>query len=463
MEFSRSGAIAVLSGSGGAPNFEGHVHRRTRARVRRSGPMAGGGGPPAGPSPEGLRRLLLPQIGRSFEPSRRILEEARDGLHLVARNARLLDRLVRETREQDRVLVDGVERGLPAHHRLSLARQGRQGLVRALGVDLVARGLQGRDQPLRIRISEAQLQQTLARFELHEGVPAVVQGRGPGYSCDHKSFHRRSLARKAPWLAPRLGHGFADRPHRPHLDTAHRRRGNLRGELDGLVQVARLDEIEPGETFLGLGKRPVGHRQLAVPYAHGGGGGDRLQRLGGDAVAARADPGVELHAMAVVHRLDSLLLAVDQAEVLHGWPWSCGSRTGLPPPALALATRPSTSSWLPHDRQTSTSVLFLAPSTIMQAALSSVNCALKPKPRREKKALERSRSRTGRLTKICRAMISPYLKILRAVSTAGLSPKSSSSKYGRTSISPAPPSIDGLGKRLVQASASSRDLTSMMV
>src|SRR5690606_8719556 len=48
-------------------------------------------------------------------------------------------------------------------------------------------------------------------------------------------------------------------------------------------------------------------------------------------------------------------------------------------------------------------------------------------------------------------------------STAGLAPKSSSAKNSRTSISASPPSMAGLGKRLVHTRASSRDLTSMMV
>lgn len=74
----------------------------------------------------------------------------------------------------------------------------------------------------------------------------------------------------------------------PHLHAAHRRRRNLRGDLDGLVEVARLDELEPGELLLGLGKGTVGHRHPSVAHAHRGGGGDRLQGLRGDALAARA-------------------------------------------------------------------------------------------------------------------------------------------------------------------------------
>src|SRR2546423_3489317 len=89
--------------------------------------------------------------------------------------------------------------------------------------------------------------------------------------------------------------------------------------------------------------------------------------------------------MLVVHGLDRVLFPVDQAKIFHGWlrmwtssqmwpsgsskacwymkPWSCASRTVLPPFALALATSPSTSSLLAHERHTRTSVVFFASAT----------------------------------------------------------------------------------------------------
>src|ERR1041384_5444079 len=110
---------------------------------------------------------------------------------------------------------------------------------------------------------------------------------------------------------------FPDRADGPHLDRSNRRRRDLRGDLDRLVEIPRFDHVEAGEELLGLGERAVGDRDLAVAHAHRGRGGDRLQRLGGDAVAALADRLVEGDAVTVVHRLDLLLLAVDETEVFH--------------------------------------------------------------------------------------------------------------------------------------------------
>src|SRR5438067_1894068 len=59
-------------------------------------------------------------------------------------------------------------------------------------------------------------------------------------------------------------HRLADRADRPHLDRADLRRRNPGGDLDRLVQVARLDHVEAREAFLRLGVGPIGHRDLAV-------------------------------------------------------------------------------------------------------------------------------------------------------------------------------------------------------
>jgi hypothetical protein len=102
-------------------------------------------------------------------------------------------------------------------------------------------------------------------------------------------------------------------------------------------------------------------------------------------------------------------------------PWSCGARGAVPPAASALRNSASTSSRLSHDRQTSTSVLRVAsatgfdvkvlkkscvssiawmlPSSITrQAPWSLLNFGSKCRPRLSKKARERGRSATGRLT-----------------------------------------------------------------
>src|SRR5258706_13676983 len=113
-------------------------------------------------------------------------------------------------------------------------------------------------------------------------------------------------------------HRLADRPDRPHFHRADLRRRDARGDLDRLVQVARLDHVEAREALLRLGEGPVGDRELAVAHAHRGRGGNRLQRLGGDAMAAAADFVVEGDAGAVVHRLRRLLLPVDETQIFHG-------------------------------------------------------------------------------------------------------------------------------------------------
>src|SRR5258706_5236057 len=108
-------------------------------------------------------------------------------------------------------------------------------------------------------------------------------------------------------------------------------------------------------------------------------------------------------------------------------PWSCGWLYVEPPAATALPTISSTPARLSSDRHSSTSVLFVASQigfgvkarnlscvssmtkilslTTMHAAVSSVNCALKPKPSWPKKAIDFLRSDTGKLTNICAAIV----------------------------------------------------------
>src|SRR6187455_2541376 len=74
--------------------------------------------------------------------------------------------------------------------------------------------------------------------------------------------------------------------YRPHFDAAELRRRNPRRDLDGFVEIARVDEIEARELLLGFGERPVGHAELAIAHAHGGGGMYGVERLCGDEVPA---------------------------------------------------------------------------------------------------------------------------------------------------------------------------------
>src|SRR5687768_15831644 len=114
---------------------------------------------------------------------------------------------------------------------------------------------------------------------------------------------------------------FRELDDRPDLDAADAGRRNLRGDLDGIVEVARLDEIIPAELFLRLGEGPIGRRELAVPDADRRCGRNGLQRLASDVVAALLDAVGEREilahegiTLALRHRFDLLLVVVDQAQ-----------------------------------------------------------------------------------------------------------------------------------------------------
>src|SRR3974377_2458485 len=103
-------------------------------------------------------------------------------------------------------------------------------------------------------------------------------------------------------IAPaRNARTLADRTYRADLDAADLRRRNLRGELDGLVEVARLDQIEPGELLLRLGERSVGHGQASIAATDGGRRRDGLEGFRGDALPARAQLRIEREAVPVIH------------------------------------------------------------------------------------------------------------------------------------------------------------------
>ena len=80
---------------------------------------------------------------------------------------------------------------------------------------------------------------------------------------------------------------------RPNLDRAGPRRRNASGDLDGFVQVLRVDQVVTSELFLGLGKRAVGGGDFALPDANRRGGLRRLQRVAADVLAALLDPSVK--------------------------------------------------------------------------------------------------------------------------------------------------------------------------
>src|SRR4051812_42779247 len=85
---------------------------------------------------------------------------------------------------------------------------------------------------------------------------------------------------------PLCPHRLADGTDRANLNAADSGRRNTRGDLDRLVEIARLDHVEASEKFLRLGEGAVGHRYLAVAHSNRRRGGDRLQRLRGNAMPA---------------------------------------------------------------------------------------------------------------------------------------------------------------------------------
>jgi hypothetical protein len=70
--------------------------------------------------------------------------------------------------------------------------------------------------------------------------------------------------------SPRLVHLL----DRPYLDTSRARGRNLRGKLDGLVQVAGVDQDEPPDLLFRLDERTVGGERHAVVDAQRGRGLD---------------------------------------------------------------------------------------------------------------------------------------------------------------------------------------------
>src|SRR4029453_12806442 len=79
-------------------------------------------------------------------------------------------------------------------------------------------------------------------------------------------------------------------PEGPHLDRPGLGYGMCGRDLDGLVQAAALDDVEPADRLLGLRERPVGDERLPPANAHGAGPSRRRQLVAGDPDA----PGLEV-------------------------------------------------------------------------------------------------------------------------------------------------------------------------
>src|SRR6266542_2060489 len=86
-----------------------------------------------------------------------------------------------------------------------------------------------------------------------------------GYRGPRIGWRRTQVLATWPSDFERLRIQFSDRPY---FDGSLARRGDLRGYLDRVVQVWRLDQVKARQMLLGLGERTVGDQHLAVPHAH---------------------------------------------------------------------------------------------------------------------------------------------------------------------------------------------------
>src|SRR5207244_2407037 len=99
---------------------------------------------------------------------------------------------------------------------------------------------------------------------------------------------------------------------------------DLRSELDSVIEVGRVDHVEPAQRFLRLGKRTVGRDGLAVADSDCRRCRGRAERFAGLVDAAITDlprervVRGELGPRGVPGRLE-LFLRVDQQQVAHGW------------------------------------------------------------------------------------------------------------------------------------------------
>src|SRR5262245_19919799 len=111
---------------------------------------------------------------------------------------------------------------------------------------------------------------------------------------------------------------------RAHLDAAEPTGRNLRGDLDRVVEVARLDEDEAPELLLRLDEGAIGggHPARLLPYRRGG--PDALKAGRGDVVAAPAQrlvvrEGFGTHGLqlTLLQRIELPLVDIDQTQISH--------------------------------------------------------------------------------------------------------------------------------------------------
>src|SRR5688572_12594704 len=97
----------------------------------------------------------------------------------------------------------------------------------------------------------------------------------------HRSAPEDLQGQGRPWPS-----ALAEFLNRPDLDRSDPRRGDLGRNLDGVVEVLRIDEVIAAKLLLRFGEGAVGARDLAIADPHGGGRLGRLERLAADVVPA---------------------------------------------------------------------------------------------------------------------------------------------------------------------------------
>jgi hypothetical protein len=121
----------------------------------------------------------------------------------------------------------------------------------------------------------------------------------------------------SPLQPPSLTSCTGQLPNRPHFDAAYASRRHVRGDSDGIVQIVRLNQIEPSQALLRLREWSVPDRHLPVAHSHRAGGTNGLKRFRREASALVSEGVVVGHTLIVGHRPDFLFFTINQAQVLQ--------------------------------------------------------------------------------------------------------------------------------------------------
>src|SRR5262249_3970603 len=96
---------------------------------------------------------------------------------------------------------------------------------------------------------------------------------------------------------------------------------DARRDLEGRVEIVRLDEDEAAEVLFRIHERPIREKRLSVLDAHGGRGLDRLQLLASDHTGRLTDGAVVADDRVLFVRgqpRELIGVRVDLEQVLHG-------------------------------------------------------------------------------------------------------------------------------------------------